>query len=94
MPVTILSRYTCFPLILHSSRKVIGHHCGMLVRYDQSSSAVFENTQSGSALANDTLIQPLGSLALLVTFSVAHALIFFQLRVCRLEVLGLVDVGP
>jgi aldehyde dehydrogenase (NAD+) len=43
--------------------------CGILVRYDRSSSAVIENTQSGSTLANDTLILPLGSSALLVTFS-------------------------
>lgn len=41
----------------------------MLVRYNRSSSAVIENTQSGSALANDTLIQPVGSSALFVIFS-------------------------
>ena len=31
MPVTILSRYTCFPLILRSSLKVIHAICSLMI---------------------------------------------------------------
>jgi len=73
MAVTTLSPYTCFPLILHSSRKVIP--AILLLAMTERPFVVIENTQSGTVLINDTMIQAAGSSTLLMTLA-SHPILY------------------
>ena len=86
MPVTILSHYTCFPLIPRSSRKVIPAICSLAIT--DCFFLVIENTQSGTAVINDTMIQAAGSSTLLMTFRSPTLILLLA------EILPFGGIGP